>query len=315
MKLIKESLFEFEKPKNIKQAADIGIGSLIKRDMRTDGYQVKIDDYQLMINWCAEHNKVQYIKYLLSLNVKYDINKALMKAAMKNSYDVFVILLNHTNNLGKFGNAILNILITKKYYDILILFLSKVKININMDDWQYINKIIFSEDIKIINKVYEYIKKENLKLYHSFLNKGLIISCKLNDKYEESKYFIDKGANINNIDKNPLGIATLYSQTEVAILLIDNGANIHINNDYALRWAARKNNLTLLKYLIEHGANIHAKNDEALYLSVHYNNVDIVKYLIKKGANIHARNDEILKMNKSNDMLKIFDIYNGINIK
>jgi len=66
MKLIKESLFEFEKYNSIKDTARVGILNKIKDEMKADG-----EEYKNLKNayvWCLINNKIEWANYIKNNN-------------------------------------------------------------------------------------------------------------------------------------------------------------------------------------------------------------------------------------------------------
>ncbi|OUM58266.1 hypothetical protein PIROE2DRAFT_16516 [Piromyces sp. E2] len=98
----------------------------------------------------------------------------------------------------------------------------------------------------------------------------------VNEKEEIISYLIEKGSNINYIDKqgnSPLIHAINNKCSSIVKKLIKNGANINYHN--------KKNYKTILKYAIETG------------------NVDIIKYLMGRNANDYMKNPkEMMSMSK-----------------
>ncbi|EAX98933.1 hypothetical protein TVAG_242980 [Trichomonas vaginalis G3] len=112
------------------------------------------------------------------------------------------------------------------------------------------------------------------------------------------EYFLSKGANINEKDKNgetALHIAVRHNSKEAAELLISHGANINEKDEYgetALHIAARHNSKEIAKLLISHGANINEKDKYgkiALHIAAMFNSKEAAELLISHGANINEK--------------------------
>ena len=103
------------------------------------------------------------------------------------------------------------------------------------------------------------------------------------------RYFIDKGVNINCVDKQgctPLLIAAQYGQADVAAYLIKKRADTTIldkHNDSAMNWAAYKGQLeivALLHYLGLAVDNSDAFGQTPLHLAALRGNYPAVEYLV-----------------------------------
>jgi ankyrin repeat protein len=69
----------------------------------------------------------------------------------------------------------------------------------------------------------------------SGLDVSLISSAKIG-LLNQTKQWLDAGADIHANSDEPLRVASLYGNVKVVRLLLDRGANIHALDDYALRY-------------------------------------------------------------------------------
>ena len=121
-----------------------------------------------------------------------------------------------------------------------------------------------------VSKIFEAVKKNELK---------------------EVKSLLEKGADPNSIDEDGdhlLMYAGMYSSVECMQLLIEKGSNVNAKNkidETALMWSVH--DLAKMKLLIQHGADVNAKaktgNTPLLIASVGHGKYDAVKLLIDKG--------------------------------
>jgi len=88
MKLVKESLLEFYKPTSVKNAANVGLINVIKKEMENDGEI--FDDIDNALGWAAGKNKINYVKYLFDegANIHADYDYAIEIAAKNGYYDM-----------------------------------------------------------------------------------------------------------------------------------------------------------------------------------------------------------------------------------
>jgi len=92
MKLVKESLLEFYKPKSIKDAARIGTLYRIQDEMKEEGKEYSGLDSALM--WSIINNKIKYTEYLLKAGANIDDNNNFgFLYACENGYIEIVKLL------------------------------------------------------------------------------------------------------------------------------------------------------------------------------------------------------------------------------
>ncbi len=82
----------------------------------------------------------------------------------------------------------------------------------------------------------------------------------------------------------PLIIAANSGNIYAVKLLLDRGANININNGEPLQKAVRNNNLEMVEFLIKNGANINANHSYALEIALDRDYTDIAEVLILKDA-------------------------------
>jgi len=84
----------------------------------------------------------------------------------------------------------------------------------------------------------------------------LVIALKsFNEKELTVNWLIEKGANVNFNNGEPLSIACMYNYTEIVKLLIKHGADVTLNYNYALFVAGHNGNKEIGNLLIENGAS------------------------------------------------------------
>lgn len=135
------------------------------------------------------------------------------------------------------------------------------------------------------------------KYEKSILNDKLFKACE-NDKLDDVKELISKGANINAqpFGKTPLITASENGFYDIVEILIDNGADIHLKDfkgDTPLNWAVSWGRTKIVNFLIQKGAIVNTFNNAGhtpLIQAVDEGYVEIVKLLIDNGANVNAQN-------------------------
>jgi len=101
------------------------------------------------------------------------------------------------------------------------------------------------------------------------------------------------------MDQQELNAQLLKAGTNLELIkeLLDKGANIN-NRDKdgmtALHNAAIEGHIEIVKYLLKRGANLEAANNvgmTALHLAVYNRNIEVVRELIKNGAKLNIRDN------------------------
>jgi ankyrin repeat protein len=111
-----------------------------------------------------------------------------------------------------------------------------------------------------------------------------------------AKMLIDKGANINAVDKNSRSAFLLACESQnidIIKLFIDKGFDLNsANGRNGFVQAAFSGNIDIIKFLIEKGADVNAKNSRgftALIMAVKASKAGVVKFLNEKGADISIK--------------------------
>ncbi len=111
-----------------------------------------------------------------------------------------------------------------------------------------------------------------------------------------AKMLIDKGANINAVDKNSRNAFLLACESQnidIIKLFIDKGFDLNsANGRNGFVRAAFLGNIDIIKFLIEKGADVNAKNSHgftALIMAVKASKAGVVKFLTEKGADISIK--------------------------
>jgi ankyrin repeat protein len=129
----------------------------------------------------------------------------------------------------------------------------------------------------------------------------LIESIK-NDKIEEVKILLDKGANVNAVDKSGLTalmIAAMNGNIDIVNMLLEKKADINATTKTkktALIWATISGQTDIVKLLLDKGVilnpnivNSADKNGMTLLMFAAYGGFeDIVELLLQKGANVNT---------------------------
>ncbi len=143
------------------------------------------------------------------------------------------------------------------------------------------------------------------------------ISCDI----EEVKRLLEKGANVNKLEKDTnrtaLIIAVDHNRNDIVKLLLQKNADVNhkdVTGRTALMYAIENNNTEIVKLLLNSGADVNQTNkagQTALIIAVNHNRNDIVKLLLQKNADVNHkdatgktalnyaviyRNEEIIKL-------------------
>ena len=147
-----------------------------------------------------------------------------------------------------------------------------------------------------------------------------------NGKINKIKELIRKGANVNyaHPDNNqPLIIAILQQDLEVARLLIENGANVNLSDKSfgtAFNLACEYGNIDMVKLLIQYGQNVKGIEGRNAFTNASYlGNIEMVKFLISQGVDINSkdvfdRSALMMSLSSNNNNMIKFLIKNGANI-
>jgi len=150
----------------------------------------------------------------------------------------------------------------------------------------------------------------NVNVIHLIANSNNVNQCNKYNQYNFSplrlaihkessevvKLLLDKGANINDADRNgftPLHHAIDKGNSEVVQLLLDRGANINDadrNGFTPLHQAIDKGNSELVQLLLDRGADVNKENKKAkktiLSMAAEKVGADLVSTLLKYGADV-----------------------------
>ena len=119
------------------------------------------------------------------------------------------------------------------------------------------------------------------------------------DNVDITELLLDKGANINNKNKNgfsALALAVDVNNVKAIKLLLERGANVNTTNNWEetpLMTASGLGQKDIVQLLIDKGANVNMKSDigvTALLLATNENQFEIVKLLLEKGADTNIAN-------------------------
>jgi ankyrin repeat protein len=110
------------------------------------------------------------------------------------------------------------------------------------------------------------------------------------------KMLIEKGANVNAVDKNSRGAFWLACDSQninIIKLLVDNGLDLKsAGGREGFVHSAFLGNIEIIKFLIEKGADVNAKNGHGItapIMAVMGSKTGVVKFLIEKGADISIK--------------------------
>jgi len=175
MKLVKESLFEFYKPTNIKSAANIGIIARIRNSGKDP------------IIWATEHENDEVLNYFLdeipvSANPQYGYNditeylKLLIRGLKNNNFKyvkyAISILKQHDCDYIYIDNKLINSKVDKKILKFILNNISKDK-NINISKRNLILSILKNEEFdKIRDDIYPALRDVPTKDIDLYLSNG-----------------------------------------------------------------------------------------------------------------------------------------------
>lgn len=107
-------------------------------------------------------------------------------------------------------------------------------------------------------------------------------------------WLLERDADPNYNDGEPLIEAAVNGKNEIARLLIHKGADLHVREDYALRFSAGRGFIDMVKLLIEEGADVEAQENNALLVASTNGSAELVEVLLDNGADVHAHQDASL---------------------
>ena len=148
------------------------------------------------------------------------------------------------------------------------------------------------------------------------LHLSLINASKSQDYSKVIDMLLEKNANVNIINKNneiALNIAVKNNDYNNSLKLINKGSDVnHIDKYYnPLHIAIKNNNTALAKALIENGANISLRDKEKNYtplnMAIEVGNFDICKLLVKNGAAVDNVSIELAKKSKNENIRNFFE--------
>jgi ankyrin repeat protein len=150
-------------------------------------------------------------------------------------------------------------------------------------------------NVSLVNYLLKYYANE-LENTDSEGETALFKAC-LRGHFNIAKLLIEKGANVNVINKYRENILFFCSPKEVSFLdfLIQKGIEINQQNIYgqsALIVECRNGRVDAVKYLVERGADVNLKDNygqSAISIALTNNYMSIVDYLIEKGADLHTQ--------------------------
>ena len=148
------------------------------------------------------------------------------------------------------------------------------------------------------------------------LHLSLINASKSQDYSKVIDMLLEKNANVNITNKNneiALNIAVKNNDYNNSLKLINKGSDVnHIDKYYnPLHIAIKNNNTALAKALIENGANISLRDKEKNYtplnMAIEVGNFDICKLLVKNGAAVDNVSIELAKKSKNKNIRNFFE--------
>ena len=177
-------------------------------------------------------------------------------------------------------------------------------------------KNILHKDSQLINTVNEFgytpliaaVKDGRNEIVDYFLDAGADINAGKgysalgmaigHNNYETVRMLINRGADVNILNGNPLNLAAQNGDLDIVKLLIANGADVNLPRDYGLyplHQAAASGHLEVVQYLIEKGADIHRKTDynqykynlSAIDFAVLEGKKNVVQFLLSQGAEVN----------------------------
>jgi len=151
----------------------------------------------------------------------------------------------------------------------------------------------YIEEIKILLENGSY-----LEIKDNYQRTPLIIASREGGDYETVKYLIEKGANINAVDKNgysPISLAAWRGYENIVNLLLDKNAVIIVSGkdgSKLLQYACDKKLIKLYKKIILEGGDIFSLNSNfqtPMYWASIGGAEEIIEDLIKKGMSVNSK--------------------------
>lgn len=107
-----------------------------------------------------------------------------------------------------------------------------------------------------------------------------LLTCIDRSHFDMAKFLIEKGADVNAENGDPLVYSAIVNSIDMVKYLISKGANINIDKGRPLRAAAKYGHLDIVKYLVENGA--YFNDGEALRSAINAGHIKISDYLFER---------------------------------
>lgn len=153
--------------------------------------------------------------------------------------------------------------------------------------------------------VLEYLLKIGADVHYNN-DMALIFACTQKNGDTSMNILLNRGANINARNGEPLKTAVHYSFYDRVEYLISRGANVPLYGGEAMIAAAKTENVAIMQLLLDNGANIHTRDgDRSMHEAIKKGNIEMVRLLLSRGAAVTYETIGFAIMENKEDILAL----------
>ena len=223
---------------------------------------IKITDYPIITGLYDIHLTKFLIERGADINVENE--RPLFLVTDRNNIEISELLLLNGANPNNEGSQILNNLLSnlKKSTDFIPMLdlLLKYGLDINRINNNWIR--ILTQSPNLYNVLVERgLNQENQAIILRERANFVLMSSISSKNYDKAVEAIERGADANMGDGEPLSIAISKQSVRIIKLLISKGADINARNGYAIKKSISDNNLNIVDILLKNKADLSVLND------------------------------------------------------
>ncbi len=255
--------------------------------------------YSVLTNAVLEDD-IEIVELLLEKNAVID-RYALMGSIIMKRNDIFELFVqrNAKLDIASIDRMALDYLATSLIRDGNIngiRFLMDSGVNFDGRIYSYFIEAVKSRNINMVNLIMKFGKNKRIDFVKKYGHKALLEAIDGND-IDMVKKLMENGVsvNANNVDTkdNPLTLAIMRGNVEIAKILMEKGARHNISSSNIgkiLNHLIAKNHTEMVKFLIDNGTYIDSRyrTRTPLMTAAAMKNTDLVEYLLEHGANVNA---------------------------